>query len=88
MENVEINQIQGIVEYNDGAEWVFQFDNDEPVVFAWTNKGATGPGDVVITLKANSHSSITFMSPQGDKGLRLYSRPITEETIRVRDLGQ
>jgi hypothetical protein len=89
MENIE-NQplgspkISDIEEYKE-AEWVFQFDTEEPIVFAWSAKDETEPGEVIITLKANSNSSISFLSAKGDKGLRVYARPISEETKRFRD---
>jgi len=66
------------------AEWVFQFDNEEPIVFAWSNSSEEA-GDVTIVLKANSNSSVLFSSATGDKIFRMYSRPITEKTKKIRD---
>jgi hypothetical protein len=66
------------------AEWVFQFDNEEPIVFAWSNDSGEA-GEVNITLRANSNSSVLFSSASGDKIFRMYSRPITEETKKLRD---
>jgi hypothetical protein len=89
MENIE-NQpegapkIVGIEEYKE-AEWVFQFDTEEPIVFAWSDKDSSEPGEVTVTLKANSNSSITFMSADGNKILKAYARPISEETKKLRD---
>ncbi len=65
------------------AEWVFQFDNEEPIVFAWSDSSGE-PGDVTITLKPNEKSRITFTNVNGLKVLSLYSRPITEETKKIR----
>lgn len=91
MENIEnqpegAQKIVGTEQYNE-AEWVFQFDTDEPIVFAWSDKDAVEPGEVNITLKANSNSSITFMSVDGNKILKAYARPISEETKKLRDRG-
>ena len=66
------------------AEWVFQFDDEAPVVFAWSNRSEE-PGEITITLKPNEKSRITFTNANGSKVMRLYSRPITEETIKVRE---
>ena len=65
------------------AEWVFQFDDEEPIVFAWSDSSGE-PGDVTITLKPNKSSRITFTSINGLKVMSLYSRPITEETKKMR----
>ena len=65
------------------AEWVFQFDDEKPVVFAWSDSSEE-PGDVTITLKPNEKSRITFTNVNGTKIMSLYSRPITEETIKAR----
>jgi len=65
------------------AEWVFQFDDEAPVVFAWSDSSEE-PGDVTITLKPNVKSRITFTNIDGNKVMSLYSRPITGETVKIR----
>jgi len=71
-------KILGIEEFSQ-AEWVFQFDNDEPVVIAWSNDPST-PGELSFILKANSGSNLVFMSSDGKKTLRLFSREMSEAT--------
>jgi hypothetical protein len=66
------------------AEWVFQFDDEKPVVFAWSNSSEE-PGDVTITIKPNEKSRITFTNIDGTKVMSLYSRPITGETKKLRE---
>ena len=66
------------------AEWVFQFDDEAPVVFAWSDSSGE-PGDITITLKPNEKSRITFTSINGTKVMSLYSRPITDETRKIRE---
>jgi hypothetical protein len=65
------------------AEWVFQFDDEDPVVFAWSDSSGD-PGEITITLKPHENSRLTFTNPNGTKVMSLYSRPITEETIKAR----
>lgn len=80
-------QIKGAENFKE-AEWVFQFDNDDPVVFAWSNEASDDneePAEVNIKIKAESNSSIAFASPNGDKIFRMYSRPITDGTKKLRD---
>jgi len=76
-EGAEENEILGITEFAQ-AEWVFQFDNDEPVTIAWSTD-EDDPGELTFTMKANSGSTIGLMSPDGSKVLRLYARELTPE---------
>ena len=76
IKEVEIAQIQ---EY-DLAEWVCQFDNEEPVVIAWSNdKDKTTPGELSFTLKANSGSTVVFQSADGRKRFSLFSRSMSQQ---------
>lgn len=79
----ESDTIAEIKDFKD-AEWVFQFDEEKPVVFAWSNSSEE-PGDVAITLKPNVKSRITFTNIDGTKVMSLYSRPITDETVKIRE---
>lgn len=88
MEDLKTNSTEAIIadpaKKFEEAEWVFQFDDEEPLVFAWSDSSGD-PGDVTITLKPNEKSRITFTNINGTKILSLYSRPITEETRIMRD---
>lgn len=76
----QVNLIQpGMVEYEE-AEWVFQFDDDEPIVFAWSNNPDKEPGEVNIKLKANSLSSVFFASSDMQKKFKLFARPMSDQT--------
>jgi hypothetical protein len=66
------------------AEWVFQFDDEAPVVFAWSDDSGE-PGEITITLKPNEKSRITFTNINGTKVMSMFSRPITEETKKARE---
>ena len=76
-------QIQQVETYKD-AEWVFQFDTEDPIVFAWSSGDSEEPGEVNIKLKSSSNSSIFFSSAGGNKTFRMYSRPISDETRKIR----
>jgi hypothetical protein len=73
------SKIAEIEEYKQ-AEWVFQFDDDEPIVFAWTNGEGDEPAEVNINLKANSQSSIFFASPDLQKRMRIFCREMSDQT--------
>ena len=70
-------EILGITEFAQ-AEWLFQFDEDEPVTIAWSND-STEPGELAFVLKPNSGSTVVFQSRDGKKTLRLFARELTEE---------
>jgi hypothetical protein len=80
---VNSNRIEYKKEYKE-AEWVFQFDDDDPVIFAWSDDDK-GIGEINITLKSNSESNVIFYSPDKSKLFRLYSRPISESTKLLRE---
>jgi hypothetical protein len=73
------SSIAGIEEYKE-AEWVFQFDEDEPIVFAWTDGKSEEPAEVKITLKPNSNSSVFFASHDLKKKLRIFCREMSDNT--------
>jgi|LakMenE18May11ns_1017448.scaffolds.fasta_scaffold8562930_1 hypothetical protein len=62
----------------DLAEWVCQFDDDEPIVIAWSNS-KENPGELSFTLKPNSDSNIIFRSADGTKSFKVFSRSMTKE---------
>lgn len=62
-------------------EWVFQFDEDEPIVFAWSEQ----PDDtakIIIEMKGESNSTLFFKSTNG-KTFKIFSREITEPTLKM-----
>jgi hypothetical protein len=71
------SEILGIEDFNQ-AEWLFQFDDDEPITIAWSNT-TDEAGELNFILKPNSGSSVTFQSNDGKKTLRLFSRRLTDE---------
>ncbi len=68
------------IQYNP-AEWCFQFFDNEPVVFAWSEEDE--PTDLVLKISATNNSNIIF----DDKGMKfkLFARPISEETKNLRE---
>lgn len=72
-----IPEIPGIENF-DMAEWVFQFDNEQPVVIAWSNT-EDDPGELSFVLKPNSGSNVIFQSSDGTKKMSIFSRRMSEE---------
>ena len=60
------------------CEWCFQFDDDEPKVFAWTNEDMQNEEpQVQFTISNNEHSNITFTHKDGNV-FKIFAREITE----------
>ena len=77
MGEAEEMKILGIEEF-DRAEWVCQFDEEEPVVIAWSTDREEA-GELSFILKARSDSSLIFQSQDGEKTFRLFARRMSDE---------
>ena len=63
------------------AEWCFQFFNNEPIVFAWSNEGEE-PSPLTLQLEPNDGEGLNFQ--QNGMTFRIFPRPISEETKKER----
>ena len=63
------------------AEWCFQFFNNEPIVFAWSNEGEE-PAPMVLQIQPQEGEGLNFQ--QNGMAFRIFPRPITEETKQAR----
>lgn len=62
----------------DECEWVFQFDDDEPIIFAWTKENnLEEEPKIVLTIDNIDGSNIEFRS-NGDKKFKIFARELTE----------
>jgi hypothetical protein len=68
------------------CEWCFQFDEDEPQIFAWTDSNL--PSDenpkVVFSITNVENSYITFQNSKTGKLFKLFARELTEEGKQLR----
>jgi hypothetical protein len=55
------------------CEWVIQFDNDEPQVFATADENVTTP-KLTIEIQNTSESHITFVDSASNKSFKIYAR--------------
>lgn len=71
----------------DDCEWVFQFDEDEPQVFAWTDKDTSIDEEptVTFTITNTENAYITFTHSESKKVFKLFARPITKAGKKMRD---
>ncbi len=76
-EEVNIPEAQPIQD----AEWCFQFFNNEPIVFAWSNEGEE-PSPLVLQLQPTEGEGLNFQ--QNGMTFRVFPRQISEETKQQR----
>jgi hypothetical protein len=56
------------------CEWVIQFDNDVPQIFATADENAVTP-EIKIIIKNTSESHIDFTDSATRKMFKIYARP-------------
>jgi hypothetical protein len=74
---VNIPEVQPIAD----AEWCFQFFNNEPIVFAWSNENEK-PTPLVLELQPTNGDGLNFQ--QSGMTFKIFPRPISEETKKQR----
>jgi hypothetical protein len=79
-EPVEINitEAQPITD----AEWCFQFFNNEPIVFAFSNEGEIAT-PLALQIQPKEGEGLNFQ--QNGMSFRIFPRPISEETKKERE---
>lgn len=69
------------------CEWVFQFDEDEPQVFAWTDPEIQKDEDpkVIFSISNIENSFISFKSSKNEKTFKIFAREISDEGKDMRN---
>ena len=68
------------------CEWVFQFDGDEPQIFAWTGEDMTNEEPTVtFTISNTKDAYISFTSKQNGKRFKLFARELSDEGKKLRE---
>jgi hypothetical protein len=67
------------------CEWCFQFDGDEPQIFAWTGENDSKDEEpkVMFTITNTKDSYINFTHKNG-KSFKLFARELTDEGKQLR----
>ena len=87
------NQLQELGEVKlsqkkyDECEWCFQFDEDEPQIFAWTDSEMNSNEDpkIVFTITNVENSYITFTNGKTGKSFKLFARELSDEGKAMRE---
>jgi hypothetical protein len=81
-----IGEIKLTQERYEQCEWCFQFDEDEPQIFAWTNDGdLTQDPILTFTVSNVKDSYITFQNSKTGKVFKLFARELTNEGKDLRN---
>jgi hypothetical protein len=64
------------------AEWCFQFFDNEPIVFAYSNDGEEA-SSLTLTIKPEEGQAMSFQ--QNGMNFRIFPRPISDETKLERE---
>jgi len=87
MENENLEPI-GTISINqkklEQCEWCFQFDDDEPKVFAWTHEDMKDEEPTVTFTIGNTEGAYVSFTKDG-KRFKLFARPLSEEGIKLRE---
>ena len=83
----QIGQIVLNQEKYEECEWCFQFDEDEPQVFAWTDDELNRDEDpkVIFTITNVKDSYITFQNGKTGKIFKIFARELTNEGKDMRE---
>ena len=71
----------------ENCEWCFQFDEDEPQIFAWTDPDLNKDEDpkVIFTITNVENSFITFQNSKTGKLFKIFAREISDEGKELRN---
>ena len=68
------------------CEWVFQFDDDEPQIFAWTSEDSPDEEPTVtLTISNTKDAYISFTNRNSGKKFKLFPRELSAEGIKLRE---
>ena len=87
VESIKLEPI-GTIDINqkklEQCEWCFQFDNDEPKVFAWTSEDMENEEPTVTFTIGNTEGAYVSFTKDGKK-FKLFARELSEEGIKLRE---
>jgi hypothetical protein len=68
------------------CEWCFQFDEDEPKIFAWTEEDMKNEEPTVTFTIGNTEGAYVSFTKDG-KTFKLFARELTEEGKKLREFN-
>ena len=86
IDNTQLEPIGLTQEKLENCEWCFQFDEDEPQIFAWTSDDMNKDEEpkVIFTVSNTKNSYITFTHKNG-KSFKLFARELSDAGRQLRE---
>jgi hypothetical protein len=86
IDNTQLEPIGLTQEKLEHCEWCFQFDEDEPQIFAWTSDDMNKDEEpkVIFTVSNTKNSYITFTHKNG-KSFKLFARELSDDGRQLRE---
>jgi hypothetical protein len=86
IDNTQLEPITLSQEKLEHCEWCFQFDGDEPQIFAWTSDDMNKDEEpkVIFTVSNTKNSYITFTHKNG-KSFKLFARELSDAGRQLRE---
>jgi hypothetical protein len=86
IDNTQLEPIGLTQEKLENCEWCFQFDEDEPQIFAWTSDDMNKDEEpkVIFTVSNTKNSYITFTHKNG-KSFKLFARELSDDGRQLRE---
>ena len=83
----ELGEIKVSQKRYEDCEWCFQFDEDEPQIFAWTDPELNKDENpkIIFEITNMENSFISFSNAKTGKKFKLFVREITQEGKTMRD---
>jgi hypothetical protein len=75
------------MEAYENCEWCFQFDDDEPQIFAWTDEEQPKDEEpkVIFTISNTKNSYINFTDKVTGRVFRIFSRELSDDGKQMRN---
>ena len=83
----QLDEVQISQKKFEECEWCFQFDEDEPQIFAWTDPELNKDEDpkVIFTISNIENSYISFTHSKTGKKFKLFAREISDDGKSMRE---
>jgi hypothetical protein len=81
----ELNISKDVIRFKE-CEWCYQFDGDEPRIFAWTEEGTDDiDDDPIVTFELTNIDGATITFTQNGKTFKLFARPLSDAGRELRE---
>lgn len=81
----ELGEIKISQKRYEECEWCYQFDNDEPKIFAWTDSDIKTDEAPTVTFTVSNVENAYISFSHNGKTFKLFARELTDEGKKMRE---